>query len=673
MAQPFKISSYVPGVIAMLLAAGACLFVASTSVTRIESQAQGDVARELVDAGLTWTRVDVDGLQVKLSGTAPDEATRFRALRIAGAEVDAARIVDAMGVQDPDATPPPRFSMEILRNDDGISLIGLIPAAADRDAYLQSAGDAAENTPITDLLQSSNHPVPEGWHQAINFAMVALADLPRAKISASADGVEVTAMAASEEAKQGFETALRRAAPDDVPVTLSISAPRPVITPFTLRFLIENGAARFDACAADTDATADLIVRAAQGAGLPEDVTCPVGLGTPSTTWGVAAVRAIEAIAELGAGSVTFSDGDVTIVGTETMDEDAFDRVVASLDADLPEVFTLHSVLPRPEVVAETNGEVVQEFLAVLRDDGTAEIRGRVGSELTQAAVESFAHVEFGVQNVLSAIRVQEDLPEGWPVRVLSGLEALSLLNSGILRVRPNIFTLSGETGDKNTSALAASILSEKLGEGQDYTLDIRYVEALDPLAALPTPEECIVILNGILAEKKITFAPSSTDIEEDALETIDRIAEVLPDCRMVEMEIGGHTDSQGREVMNLSLSQARADSVLNAIMARRVLTANLTAKGYGETRPIADNDTEEGREANRRIEFTLRVLEEAKEDLAAADETAAPAAIEAEVVAPEAEVAQEEPRELEPGGEGPAVQTDVGGLSSPQEDSDDE
>ena len=57
---------------------------------------------------------------------------------------------------------------------------------------------------------------------------------------------------------------------------------------------------------------------------------------------------------------------------------------------------------------------------------------------------------------------------------------------------------------------------------------------------------------------------------------------------------------------MNLELSQDRAQSVLNELRARRVLTANFTAKGYGETKPIADNKTEDGREANRRIEFRL-------------------------------------------------------------------
>ena len=85
-------------------------------------------------------------------------------------------------------------------------------------------------------------------------------------------------------------------------------------------------------------------------------------------------------------------------------------------------------------------------------------------------------------------------------------------------------------------------------------------------------------------------------------------------------MEIGGYTDSQGRESMNQQLSQQRAQAVKDALAARHVATANLSAIGYGEERPIATNQTEDGREANRRIEFTLIVAEE---DTAASAEPA--------------------------------------------------
>jgi prophage endopeptidase len=94
-------------------------------------------------------------------------------------------------------------------------------------------------------------------------------------------------------------------------------------------------------------------------------------------------------------------------------------------------------------------------------------------------------------------------------------------------------------------------------------------------------------------------------------------------------MEIGGHTDSQGREEMNLGLSQSRADAVLNGLLARGVLVSNLTARGYGETRPIADNETEEGRERNRRIEFRLQDVVDAR-DAAEAEAEAEAARLEA-------------------------------------------
>jgi len=71
-------------------------------------------------------------------------------------------------------------------------------------------------------------------------------------------------------------------------------------------------------------------------------------------------------------------------------------------------------------------------------------------------------------------------------------------------------------------------------------------------------------------------------------------------------MEISGYTDSQGREEMNKALSQERADAVLRALRDRRVASVSLTATGYGEIDPVAGNDSEEGREANRRIEFKL-------------------------------------------------------------------
>jgi OOP family OmpA-OmpF porin len=540
--------------------------------------------------------------------------------------VDASRVIDRVQIAPRDAAAAPPFSVDILRNDTGISLIGLVPVGEDRDTILARAGGAGGVT-ITDLLEPAAYPVPATWPAALNFGLDALASLPRSKITIEADRVTVTAIADSAAAKRATERALRDSVPEGVELVLAISAPRPVLTPFTLRFVKDDRGTRFDACSADSPEARDRILAAARAAGLPGEASCLVGLGQPSPRWAEAAVLGIAAVGELGGGSVTFSDADVLLQAPAGTRQADFDRIAGRLEAALPDVFSFRSELPPPAPSArEDDGDdTVPEFVATRSPEGQVLLRGRLPDELTRDAVFSFARARFGTESTDMTARIVEELPPGWSVRVLVALEALSQLNNGSLSVRPDTIRITGRTGNATAGDEIARLVTGKLGEGTNLVLDVAYVEALDPVAALPTPEECVAMVNAAIAVRKITFAPGSTDIESDALGTIDRVAEALRECQTVRMEIGGHTDSQGSEGMNERLSQERADAVLNAIMARRVLTSNLTAKGYGEAKPIADNGTEEGREANRRIEFRL-ILPEELQDTAAAGEADAAA-----------------------------------------------
>lgn len=233
-------------------------------------------------------------------------------------------------------------------------------------------------------------------------------------------------------------------------------------------------------------------------------------------------------------------------------------------------------------------------------------MRGRLSNENLRNIADSYAKSRFGSDRVYTAARVVEGLPSDWSTRVLAGLESLSNLSNGAVTVTPDKLTVSGNTGDADASTRIATLLAAKLGEAEEFEINVTYQEKLDPQAALPTPEECLAQIKAITDSSKINFEPSSATIDASTLSTMDEIAEVLKTCGDLPLEIQGHTDSQGREEMNLSLSQARAQSVLNELRARRVRTATFEAKGYGEERPIQDNDTEEGREANRRIEFWL-------------------------------------------------------------------
>lgn len=578
------------------------LVAASFSVELIEDNSEIGVRNALDDNGMTWAEVEANGLQVVLAGVAPTEAVRFAALSTAGGIVDAARIIDEMEIKATAAIAAPRFSAEILRNDAGVSIIGLIPASTDRTAVLDRVTAISGDAPVTELIETADYPAPTGWEDALGFALTAMNRLPRAKVSVQAGRVAITAITDSAEEQSELEQELSNAAPPGLRVTLDIAAPRPVITPFTLRLVRNEDETHFDSCSADTIEARTRILNAARRAGLEGQVNCTLGMGVPSPNWSEAVEQAIDALTQLGEGSVTFSDADVTLVAAEGTAQSDFDRIVGELENGLPEVFALFAKLPK----AADPDEGPPEFVATLSPEGLVQLRGRLSDENLRNLADSYARAAFGSDNVYTAARVVDDLPASWPLRVLTGLEALSELSNGLVTVTPDMVVVSGNTGEPTASTNIASLLASKLGEAEEFDIRVTYLEQLDPVAALPTPDECEAEIAAIVAVAKITFEPGSATIDATALGTMDDIAEVLRICGDLKLEIQGHTDSQGREEMNLNLSQARAQSVLNELRARRVLTSTFTAKGYGEEFPIADNSDEDGREANRRIEFKL-------------------------------------------------------------------
>ncbi|MXQ09295.1 OmpA family protein [Alphaproteobacteria bacterium GH1-50] len=612
---------YIPHALALALGAGASAGAALWVKESVETAAMTDISLVLAQTGQDWAEVQVDGLQVTMTGTAPDEATRFAALSAAGSVVDASRIIDSMEVEAAAAIAAPEFAIEILKNDGELSVIGLVPTESGPDTILERARRIAGTAQITDLIESADFAPPPGWERALAFGLDTLDMLPRSKVSITPGRVAVSAVAATPERKREIERELNRDVPQGIALSLEIAAPRPVIAPFTLRYIIDEDGGRFDACSADTEAARDRILATAISAGLQGDASCTLGLGVPSTRWGEAASLSIATLAAIGQGTVTLSNTAVSLVALEGTDADLFERETGELEGALPDVFSLTAVLPVTEEVDDTSS-TAPEFTATRSPEGLVQLRGKLADERSRMAIEAFAAAHFGVASLTPATRLDENVPAGWSMRVLTALEALALLNNGSVRVTDKAVNVSGVSGREDARAEVARVLSSKLSDGIEYEIDVSYSEALDPLAALPTPEECVRQINAVATANKITFAPGSSDIEPDALPTIDAIAELLRDCQTVQIEIGGHTDSQGRESMNQQLSQTRADAVLNAIMSRRVLTSNLTAKGYGESEPIADNGTEEGREANRRIEFKLILPEEteAEDDTAEAE-----------------------------------------------------
>jgi len=109
-----------------------------------------------------------------------------------------------------------------------------------------------------------------------------------------------------------------------------------------------------------------------------------------------------------------------------------------------------------------------------------------------------------------------------------------------------------------------------------------------------------------ILSSGKINFASSKADIKPDSYELLNALVAASKKCPNDAVAIGGHSDSSGSESFNKKLSAKRADAVREYLISKGVSKDRLVAVGYGESKPIADNATDDGRAKNRRIEFNV-------------------------------------------------------------------
>jgi outer membrane protein OmpA-like peptidoglycan-associated protein len=128
-----------------------------------------------------------------------------------------------------------------------------------------------------------------------------------------------------------------------------------------------------------------------------------------------------------------------------------------------------------------------------------------------------------------------------------------------------------------------------------------------EPVPEPPPPsKDCVPEIVNLLLLKPFNFETDKSAIRGDDIETIQSIAGLMQSCPDKKFEVGGHTDDVGSAPYNEALSERRANSVMKWLAASGVAPARLAAKGYGETAPLASNETEEGRSVNRRIEIRL-------------------------------------------------------------------
>jgi len=189
----------------------------------------------------------------------------------------------------------------------------------------------------------------------------------------------------------------------------------------------------------------------------------------------------------------------------------------------------------------------------------------------------------------LSASLIYETLPDG----TIAG-NGLSNANDGSFKIVLPY--------DKNYSIRASAdhffAISENLN--LDSLTRMGYREIHKDLYLVPVEIGETVRLNNVF------FDTDKWDLRPESFVELDRVVKLLLENPDIEIEISAHTDSRASDEHNFKLSDNRAASVMNSILSKGISSNRITAHGYGETRPIAPNDTEENMQLNRRVEFKI-------------------------------------------------------------------
>lgn len=184
------------------------------------------------------------------------------------------------------------------------------------------------------------------------------------------------------------------------------------------------------------------------------------------------------------------------------------------------------------------------------------------------------------------------------------------------------------ELTENNSNLVLMKVQTDEMGDylitlptGKDYTFTVNRkgylfyseVYALSRKEADSTYQKDIqlspVQLNASFIFNNILFAVNSYELPATGLAELMQLVQVLQDNPTLKVEISGHTDNTGNAKDNMLLSTNRAKAIVDYLITQKIDAARLTYKGYGDTQPIADNNTEAGRAKNRRTSFTVTGL----------------------------------------------------------------
>lgn len=306
-----------------------------------------------------------------------------------------------------------------------------------------------------------------------------------------------------------------------------------------------------------------------------------------------AALLLIDQIGKLKDGKVTISDTKVSLSGM-ARDLGGREAIAAALK-NLPEGFSVAAnEIKAPPYVFQAYKDPVAVTLT---------LTGYVPDNNVHAAITAAAARKFFSEKVVDNLKASVGAPSGFVSAVVPALGALSRLSTGTLVVTDREVKLSGDALYDAAEAQIRAGLTRDFPQGWQVKADI----SVKPAAAPVDSSVCQQLFSDLLAKGKIRFESGRATIDPDSAGLLDRLIETALRCPTANIEIAGHTDTDGEDAFNQTLSEKRAQAVTDYLVKAGLSANRFTAIGYGSSQPVASNDTDEGKAQNRRIDFLVR------------------------------------------------------------------
>ena len=285
------------------------------------------------------------------------------------------------------------------------------------------------------------------------------------------------------------------------------------------------------------------------------------------------------------------SEAESKIAVIENLKENLNTHYSGTYNITAPKVEVVKVATPSPYTIS-----------AIKSKSNQITLRGYVANANMHKEIVTHAITLFGKENVIDELKEVEGSPEAWTESVILGLDKLKILDYGQFNISDMDYNFKGYIGSQDAKELMLKNLSTNLNSAYSGSYDIT--------VPIVKSFSCQKHFKSLLAKEKIHFEYDRARIKSSSYELLDKLVKIANECPDAKIEVEGHTDSDGSENYNQRLSFKRANAVKKYLIEKGIQESRLTAIGYGELQPIATNETSEGKEQNRRIEFNVKGVE---------------------------------------------------------------